>query len=191
MTIAALLSHLGVHVPRYVTVDGLVVAGVVPQDVVGTQVKAARFHGGPDPVGVEGIPWWIADPASAMADITDMAIRFPLFVPVRDEVRFVWSGTVDTGRGRFPVRLAHHPERSLPMVTVPGRRLGRSRRGLWENPPHTYLSGALCVAGQDDWDATDSTSTAVAWAAHWLAAYTEWRVSGIWPTPGYEHAVAR
>lgn len=189
MTIAALLSHLGIQVPRYVTVDGLVVGGVVPPSVTGTQVKPARFHGGEDPVRRDGTPWWIADPAAAVADVTDMASRFPHFMPVRDQDEYVWIGTIDTGRGRFPIRVAHHTERSLPTITVPGRRLGRSKRGLWQEPPHTYLSGALCVAGVDDWDATDTTSTAVAWAAQWLAAYTQWRTSGTWPTPGHDRAV--
>ena len=51
---------------------------------------------------------------------------------------------------------------------------------------HLYLSGNLCVADTADWDPAKHTSvTAIAWAAHWYAAYTDWRIGGMWPTEGY------
>ena len=51
---------------------------------------------------------------------------------------------------------------------------------------HLYLSGNLCVADISDWRPGEHTSaTAIAWAAHWYAAYTDWRLGGPWPTDGY------
>ena len=64
--------------------------------------------------------------------------------------------------------------------------LGRYEGRRFRRPPHLYDSGALCVAATSDWDQErHTTATAVAWGAHWFAAYTEWRMGGHWPTDGF------
>jgi hypothetical protein len=49
------------------------------------------------------------------------------------------------------------------------------------------------VADTSDWDPqVHTTATAIAWAAHWFAAYTGWRIAGgPWPTEGYRPRFTR
>lgn len=188
MSIPTLLRFLGLDVPRYVTIDGRVIKGLAPAGVVATQMRPHRFHGGGAGSAALEVAagWWAQDPNLKTRDVEDMGLRFPGFTPIDEhDAGYGWRGRIDTGRGVFDVEVLHRPDRSLPLVCVRGRHLGRSVRGLWCRAPHLYDSGALCVATKDDWDPTSGlTSTAVAWTAHWLAAYSEWRISGLWPTPG-------
>ncbi len=100
---------------------------------------------------------------------------------------YAWVGEIDTGRGRFLVLVLPQLDHSLPSVKVirPGR-LGRPEGRRWRRSRHLYDSDALCIADREDWKPQiHDTAVAVAWAAHWLACYTEWRMSGRWPTEGY------
>jgi len=64
-------------------------------------------------------------------------------------------------------------------------KLGAFSSGRWVPSPHLYVSGNLCVADRSEWDPVGhDVATAVAWGAHWLAAYTEWRMSRHWPVDG-------
>ena len=81
-------------------------------------------------------------------------------------------------------------DEGLPRIMVMGPRLGVHAGRKWIPSPHLYLNGNLCVADQQDWDPHEHTvATATTRAAHWLAAYTEWRMTSRWPVEGV-HAVA-
>lgn len=197
MSIASLLSHHGVHVPRYVTVDGRIVFdgvsvtsdGATIHDTFGpvTAVQGHKFHGGMDQLAaVKGEPWW-NDSVLVSRHIDAMNQSFPGFEYFAgcSSVAPRWRGKIDTGRGRFTLEIELRADGSLPMLRVPGLKLGAFSSGRWEPSPHLYLSGNLCVADRDDWDSEMHTAaTAVAWGAHWLAAYTEWRMSRRWPANG-------
>lgn len=101
-----------------------------------------------------------------------------------------WTGKIDTGRGKFTLEVERRADRSLPMLRVIGPKLGALSSGRWVPSLHLYTSGNLCVADRSDWDPEQhDAATAVAWGAHWLAAYTERRMSRRWPADGtYAHA---
>ena len=47
------------------------------------------------------------------------------------------------------------------------------------------------VADRSDWDpAVHTAATVTGWAAHWLAAFTEWRITRRWPVEGVQSRVA-
>jgi len=200
MTIAALLSHFGVKDRRFVTADGLILFDGVsgspgfgythPQHGAVSPVVRHTFHGGIDePAGdaPTGVHWW-DDPDALDRHDRALAIAFPRFVrmSIDDERPPVWTGCIDTGRGRFVIQVSTRIDQGLPSVRVlGGPQLGIARAGRWIPSPHLYLNGSLCVADQSDWDpSTHTVATVVAWAAHWLAAYTEWRIIQRWPTEG-------
>ncbi|GGZ78913.1 hypothetical protein GCM10010328_62200 [Streptomyces rubiginosohelvolus] len=190
MTIATLLRHVGIDVPRYVTVDGEVILDASTAAVGVVQVAPHRFHGGEDPSPERedySGAWWALDPAAKEADRAHMAAAFPGFYCLEDGGDYAYGGTLNTGRGRFQVLVMPQVDKSLPSVFPrSGLQLGRPAGRRFVNSPHLYLSGALCVAGRTDWDPDrHNTATAVAWAAHWFCAYTEWRITGRWPTDGY------
>ncbi len=117
-----------------------------------------------------------------------MTLAFPAFVyvPTDGHLAPCWIGDLDTGRGRFTVGIILRRDRGLPGVAVLSRkRLGAQRGRTWERSPHLYNSGNLCVADQADYDPEVHTAaTAAGWAAHWLAAYTEWVFTKKWPSDG-------
>jgi hypothetical protein len=199
MTIPALLRRVSVTAPRYVTIDGQVVLDEVPTRggplvaPAGFPLQPHRFHGGaePDVLMPEGGRWW-DDEDVWQADTDEMARWFPRFFPVTEDGDNLYLGTIDTGRGTFTVALFLRPDRSLPRVVVlQPKNLGRPAGKAFIKPPHLYISGALCIANQDDWTSDYGTIVAVAWTAHWLACYTEWRMNGgIWPSEGYVPRVA-
>jgi hypothetical protein len=187
MTLPSLLRHVGVHVPRGVTIDGRIVLG----DETGTAVTPLTphtFHGGTAPPDAPVKPWWDADLDRRAADILAVSRHFPGFRFDDRGGRYRYDGTINTGRGRFGIAIVGNRTGGLPhVVPVTPRTLGRreGRRGV-RRAEHLYTNGNLCVADTKEWNADDhNTVTAIAWAAHWLAAYTDWRLGGPWPTIGY------
>ncbi|MFF5485691.1 hypothetical protein [Streptomyces virginiae] len=190
MTIATLLRHVGIDVPRYVTVSGEVVLDPPANPTAYTSVAPHRFHGGDDPAPSRddrSLAWWVTDLAAKEADKAAMALAFPSFHCFDEGEDYAYGGVLNTGRGQFRITVLPQVDRTLPSVyPAAGVRLGRPAGRRFINSPHLYLSGALCVAGVDDWHPErHTTATAVAWAAHWFCAYTEWRIAGRWPTDGY------
>jgi hypothetical protein len=206
MTLPSLLRHIGIDVPRGVCVDGRIVTGDAATTALlaGTVTPVAphMFHGGADLAAPNGLTsahtqastWWIDDPVARAADADAVHGAFPSFYLDERDGSYTWSGGIDTGRGRFCVTVAGNPSGGIPAI-VPVRTgaLGRQEghRGFCRSE-HLYDSGNLCVAEPNDWDAkAHNTVTVIAWAAHWFAAYTDWRLGGPWPTHGYRpHAAA-
>lgn len=191
MSIATLFRHVGIDVPRYVTVNGTVVTdpALAPG---GLSVDRHRFHGGAEPE-VEGpglaSAWWNRDVERRRRDEAAMRMYFPGFALHAEGDEYLWSGVIDSGRGTFRVGIVPRVDGSLPLVISLNRTLGRHEGRRFKRSPHLYDSGSLCVAAFSDWDpARHTTATAVGWTAHWFAAYTVWRMSGRWPTEGYGRA---
>jgi hypothetical protein len=195
MTIADLLTHHGHKKPRWVDVGGRVVFGAPAVATSGAlAMKPHTFHGGEDPV--ESIqsdsPWW-TDPENLKRHTDAMTAHFPgfIFLEPEDGNTPAWAGELDTGRGRFQVLVMTRADRGLPWVSILGPKIGMNTRFGWKMPPHTFVSGRPCIADQDDWNPDEDTvATAVAWTAHWLAAYTEWRIIKRWPIEGFQPNVA-
>ena len=158
-----------------------------------TAVMPHTFHGGDDPPPAGASSRWWDDPAARDADAAAVAFAFPGFHLDQRGGGHAWTGTINTGRGRFEVKIVSDPGGGLPaIVPILPRALGRNegRRGF-RPAKHLYISGNLCVADTDDWHPGKHTSaTAIAWAAHWCAAYTDWRLGGPWPTDGYRPRAA-
>jgi hypothetical protein len=192
MTVATLLAHVGIDVPRYVTVAGEVVLDPGAQPAATTpalRIEPHRFHDGRDPSPARNkydTAWWNTDLEARAADEKSMRAHFPGFSLHNEDGDYSWSGKINTGRGTFAILVLPQVDRSLPSVVPKIRNLGRPEGRRLRRPPHLYNSGAICIAATTDWDPTrHTTATAVAWAAHWFAAYTEWRIRGYWPTDGY------
>lgn len=196
MTIAQLLSVNGARTPRYITVSGRTVFGSVTATATGllhpdhgpvTKIDNHTFHGGEDPEDKGDVPWW-SDDVKVVRHIVAMKQAFPGFayVAAEDDLPPCWHGVIDTGRGAFRVGIYLRRDQGLPFVKLLSKqRLGRDCGGRFRRSPHLYDSGALCMADQDDWDPDAHTAvTATAWAAHWLAAFTEWRITLQWPVDG-------
>lgn len=204
MTMPALLSHFGMNDVRFVAAGGQIVFdgvtslanGAFTHPVHGSVTAVAQhtFHGGeeePDAGALDMTAWW-EDEAAIGRHVASMEHAFPQFtyLPASDDRSPCWWGEIDTGRGRFKVVIILRRDGGLPFVSVLNRRLGVQSGRRWERPPHVYLNGDLCVASSEDWQPDEHTAaTATAWAAHWLAAYTEWRFRREWPAEGV-HAVA-
>lgn len=203
MTVSALLSKLGGRTPRFVTINGVVVSGAIaapngnghvhPVHGHVTPVAPHTFHGGDDPPATTPTTaWWDTEPAAAAAERAAMSTSFPAFTEVERDGRRGWTGPLDTGHGKFLVEILHWPDKSLPTIEVlRPRRLERPAGRRMVRSPHLYDSGLICVADRADWhpDRHDAV-TVVAWAAHWLAAYTEWRITLRWPAEGTPGAAA-
>lgn len=206
MTIPALLRHHGVNVPRFVTVDGRIVFDDVTATGAGehfhstfgtvTPIASHTFHGGVEEFDAEGgslgARWTDEDEISRHVDA--MKRSFPSFsyLPPGDGVNPCWFGVIDTGRGRFHIAVILRKDRQLPRVAVLGGvRLGLPVGRRWQSSPHLYDNGNLCVADGKDWNADEHTvATVTGWAAHWLSAYTEWRMTRRWPVEGVHLEVA-
>lgn len=198
MTLPALLHHHGIHIPRFVTIAGTVVFEATRGSAVATSSTSAhatpvlphRFHGGDEDEdrGNDGAPGWWTEETTLQRYRDAMALSFPGFVEVTDDDGPpAWAGVLDTGRGRFEILVIGRWDGGLPRV-VPFRpkRFGKQRGRYWVPSPHLYVNGNLCVAAEDDWEReTHTVATVVCWAAHWLAAYTEWRITDRWPVEGY------
>ena len=208
MTIAALLGHFGINVPRYVTMDGQIVFDGVTASAGGgftstthgavTPVTNHTFHGGEEPDDAPTDPtesgaWW-DDTAALDRHVAAMRQQFPggVFVPAEDDMAPCWIGDINTGRGTFRVGVILRHDGGLPSVrvlSVPQLGVHVGRR--WQPSPHLYTTGALCVADRSDWDpAVHTAATVTGWAAHWLAAFTEWRITRRWPVEGVQSRVA-
>ncbi len=192
MTLATLLEHVGIHVPRYVTVGGQVVLDPIPTSASATAplaVEPHRFHDGEDPAPERteyAGAWWNTDAEARATDEDAMATHFPNFVQYGDDGDYGYGGELNTGRGRFKILVVPQVDRSLPSIIPLHGGLGRQTGRRLQRPPHVYTSGNLCVADSHDWKPDEhTTATAVAWAAHWFGAYTEWRFTGRWPTDGF------
>lgn len=199
MTLPALISKMSGRMPRFVTVDGQIVAGTsvvwkangyhhVEHGRVTPVVRHAN-HGGKPPDEHRLWPWWERKPAQIRAEMKVMARAFPGFEPVVVRGVPAWRGILNTGRGGFEVTIVHRADHGLPHV-LPTRPslFRRSEAGRVRRSPHLYDNGNLCVAGQDDWDPERHDATTVlGWAAHWLASFTEWRITGRgWPCSGVD-----
>ena len=205
MTMPALLSHYGMGDARFVTAGGRIIFDQVtrladgvfthPTHGLVTAVAKHTFHGGEaDSDAAAGeVPAWWEDEDAINSHVVAMSQAFPQFtyVPASDGGVPCWWGELDTGRGRFTIAILLRRDRGLPFVSVLGHgRLGAQSGRRWERPPHIYLNGDICVASREEWHPDEHTAaTATAWAAHWLAAYTEWRFTRRWPAEGV-HAVA-
>jgi hypothetical protein len=192
VTIATLLKHVGIHVPRYVTVDGRIVLDPTPTPASSPAplaVEPHRFHDGDDPAPERtdyADAWWNTDPDARAADEAAMARHFPQFVQAGKDGGYYYGGELNTGRGRYKILVLPHVDRSLPSVFPLHKGLGRPAGRRLQRPPHLYTSGGLCIANRADWRPGEhTTATAVGWAAHWFAAYTEWRITSRWPTEGF------
>ncbi len=119
-------------------------------------------------------------------------MAFPSFQLDRDNGSYTWQGVLDTGHGRYRIEVVGNRTGGMPFIrSLQPRRLGRNEGARWRPSPHLYTSGGLCVAETTDWiPGQHTTATAIAWAAHWLAAYTVWRIGGPWPTEGYRPRAA-
>ncbi len=211
MTIASLLSKLNNRAPRFVTIKGQVIGdtGVVkvgsefrhPEHGSVTAIQKHVFHDDQDDAisnldgeisGIDEKSWWVSDPASLNNEQINMARSFPDFVQIDNNGRVAWSGVIDTGRGKFTIVVTHRNDHGLPSIDVVSpKTLGRAAGKKFVKPPHLYTSGKICVAAKEDWNpSTNDAVTVVAWAAHWLAAYTEWRFSMRWPVSGLDVDVA-
>lgn len=192
MSLPNLLRRVGHTVPRGVSIDGRIVTGAAARVAVAagtaTWVEPHVFHGGEDPTEPEesASGWW-TDADARRRDIEAMAAAFPDFQLTEEGGMYKWEGVLDTGRGRFRIKIVDSPTKALPtVVPVQPQAFTRHEGRRFVRSPHLYLSGNLCVADRDDWDPErHTTATVVAWAAHWLAAYTDWRLSGCWPTQGF------
>lgn len=204
MSIAALLSHHGVTIPRYVTVSGRVVFGDVQPSKSGylhsefgsvTPIANHTFHGGiegPDRANCEEQAWW-HDAERLLRHTRAMEQAFPSFSYLESpgDRAPSWYGEINTGRGTFKVLIAMRPDEALPSVRVMGAKLGVHAGRRWIRAPHLYVNGNICVADEGEWHPEEHTAaTVTAWAAHWLAAYTEWRVTRRWPVEGVQAHVA-
>lgn len=199
MSMPALLSHFGINTARYVTTTGeIVFDGVtrvgdgVAHPTHGTVTPVAKhtFHGGeeePDDSHDGPTVWWDEDQINR--HIEAMKRSFPnfIYVPPEDGSGPCWGGIIDTGRGKFEIGIFLRRDEGLPSIVVFNRRLGAPAGRRWQRSPHLYDNGNLCVADRDDWNPDEHTgATAAAWSAHWLAAYTEWRMSRKWPVEGVQ-----
>lgn len=199
MTIPALLSRMSRLTPRFVTVNGRVVSGddSVASTTTGhqhpdygrvTPVRRHSNHGGEPPEETSRSPWWNDNAARFEDEREAMSNAFPGFVDTEVGGRPSWRGEINTGRGTFTVTIVHRPDHGLPTVIPERPSQFRRREGRRvRRSPHLYVNGNLCVACQDDWDPNrDDATTVIAWTAHWLAAFTEWRFTGRWPCEGVE-----
>lgn len=200
MSMPALLSHFGINTARFVTHTGEIVFDGVTKTGNGfthstlgavTPVANHTFHSGedePDDVPDGPTVWW-DDAVHIKRHIEAMENAFPKFVcvPPDNDSGPCWGGIIDTGRGKFEIGIFPRRDQGLPRVVVFNRRLGAPAGRKWQSSPHLYLNGNLCVADREDWDPVEHTvATVAAWAAHWLAAYTEWRMSRRWPVEGVQ-----
>lgn len=198
MSMPALLSHFGINTARFVTSTGQIVFDGVTKTGTGfthatfgavTPVAKHTFHGGKEGTDADQnstAVWW-DDPDQIQRHIQAMEKAFPSFVYAapQDGSGPCWVGIIDTGRGRFKIGIYLRRDQGLPRVVVFNRRLAMPAGRWWQPSPHLYVNGNLCVADADDWHPVEHTAaTATAWAAHWLAAFTEWRMSRQWPGEG-------
>lgn len=201
MSMPALLSQFGIDTQRFVTVDGRAIFDGVSSGSAGSFAHAEHgpvssmsshtFHGdGPEPVDAPSDRRWWDDDAKLQRHIDVTAAAFPGFQQYEDDDETnppAWYGDINTGRGTFLVMVVTRKDEGLPRVRViRGGKLGVSVNGRWRSSPHLFDNGSLCIADQSDWDPeTHTVATAVAWTAHWLAAFTEWRILRRWPVDGF------
>ncbi len=131
MTVATLLAHVGIDVPRYVTVGGEI---VLEPDISGTvaplRVEPHRFHDGRDPAPTAPssyeAAWWNTDLIARAADEEAMRTNFPGFSLRSENGEYVWIGKINTGgRGTFAVMVVPHIDKSLPSIIPKIKNLGR------------------------------------------------------------------
>ena len=199
MSLPKLISKMSGRTPRFVTVEGRVIpgAGVVasgagfrhPQHGHVTNVVRHTNHGGEAIRADACHAWWEIDPELLVREALAMAVAFPTFRFLLVDGAPAWRGTLNTGRGRFEVTIVHRPDHRLPHV-VPSRPglFKRNSGGRTRRSPHLFDNDDLCVAGQADWKPAEHDATVViGWTAHWLASFTEWRITGRgWPCPGVD-----
>jgi hypothetical protein len=199
MTLPRLLSKMARRTPRFVTVEGVIISaddGVIatpnghrhPEYGPVTAVRRHTNHGGVPPPETEARPWWERDPALLEREKQAMDRAFPGFAFTEMGGRPAWQGEINSGRGRFGIIIVHRPDHGLPHVIPVNPSLFRRQEGRRVRKSlHLYADGRLCVADQSDWaSGRDDASTVIGWAAHWLAAFTEWRITGRWPREGAE-----
>lgn len=130
MTVATLLAHVGIDVPRYVTVGGQIVLDpAVAATTSPLRIEPHRFHAGVDPARVRkrfGAAWWNTDLVARAADESAMRTYFPNFtLHGSEQDDYLWSGTFNTGRGSFSILVLPQVNHSLPSVIPMKKNLGR------------------------------------------------------------------
>lgn len=206
MSIPSLLGHFGISDQRFVTADGRIIFDGVQKSPLGvgythaefgsvTAMASHRFHGDvPEPTDLATHNGWWKNDAELDRHIRAVSAAFPGFAQVSLDPATppAWAGTLDTGRGKFTVGILTKRDRGLPSVVMLSKqRLGMPTGRSWKPAPHLYLNGNLCVADTSDWDPSEHTvATVIAWSAHWLAAYTEWRMTRRWPVAGAQQIAA-
>src|SRR4051794_30417526 len=114
MTVATLLAHVGIDVPRYVTVDGEIVLDPSVSRAVSAAtlgIEPHRFHDGNDPAPTRSryeMAWWNLDQEARAADIHSMRTHFPGFLLHNENGDYSWTGKINTGRGTFAVLVLPH-----------------------------------------------------------------------------------
>jgi hypothetical protein len=103
MTVATLLAHVGIDVPRYVMVDGEIVLDPKgPRAAAATspmRIEPHRFHGGDDPAPTRNEydrAWWNTDLEARAADENSMRTHFPGFSLHSENGDYFWSGQINT-----------------------------------------------------------------------------------------------
>lgn len=199
MSMPALLSHFGIDTERFVTTSGQIVFSGVssntsgsyehPQHGAVSPVAPHTFHGGTEePIDSSNYEAWWDDQNELSRHREAMQKAFPefLYFPAEGDAPPCWIGDLNSGRGTFRVGIVARADHGLPFVKLlSNQKLGKAAGRRWIPSPHLYLNGNLCIADQSDWRPEEHTiATAVAWTAHWIAAYTEWRFSRQWPVEG-------
>lgn len=132
MTMTSLLRAFGHDAPRRVTASGSVLFDAVATPAQsGIRMSPHTFHGGVSepPIEATDSRWW-SEATALEREREEMAAYFPRFVEVPGDDRLppAWGGTLDTGRGRFDVLIAHREDHSLPaVIPIRPKRFGRPR----------------------------------------------------------------
>lgn len=194
MTIANILRLNGIDVERTVSPEGRIIFAGERSIGTGAPLKPHTFHDGESPeAGVAHSGRWWEEDRALERELSAMSEHFPGFILAGGDPSLppAWKGTIDTGHGKFELIVQHRVDHGLPLVIpVAPRSFSRSdsfRRR--RSAPHLYLNGNLCVAAEEDWNASEDTAaTVTAWTAHWYANYVEWLYTGTWPAEGYRGA---
>ncbi|WP_187977660.1 hypothetical protein [Mycetocola sp. JXN-3] len=197
MTIFQLMADHGHSFPFSVTKLGEVVAirPNVTQSFAAPETKLIRphtFHGGANPKDkkIDTSEFWWNASGALDRDIEEMSRFFPNFKLFHGEGSLPprWVGVIDTGTGKDTLTFVYRKDGGLPQV-IPSMRKTRMEAGRVRISPHLYTNGNLCVAAQTDWKPEEHTmADVVAWAAHWMAVYVSWYLSGEWISEGISDA---
>jgi hypothetical protein len=177
MSLANAMKTHGMKLDRWMDPNGRIVHGS-PSLSSAMPIETHTFHGGEETVDAGAVvtPWWQM-PGVMDAERDQMKRWCPGFTEIEggDTDAPIWYGSITTRVTTFQVAIAHRADHGLPRVIVDDRHVSPH---VSSSSPHRYLSGALCVAAQEDWDASVHTAaTVVGWTAHWFDCYVHWLFS--------------